>query len=689
MSSHIKIFIATVIIVQSCGSIEKETNEREPSNKVFELLTTEKTGIDFSNSLSEDLSNGYNVFDYDYFFNGSGVAIGDLNNDGLNDVVFTANQVNNRIYINQGDFIFEDITEQSGLAEYSGWSNGVVLVDINKDDWLDIYISRGGPDESKRTNLLFINNQNNSFTEKAAEYGLDDNAISTQAAFFDYDSDGDLDCFVMNETPLFGIPPTQLFEMLKDNDELKYKSSSHLYENDNGKFSDVTKAAGLLNPTFGLGLSIADLNDDNLLDIYIANDYYIPDAMYINQGDGTFKDQIKKHTRQVSFYGMGVDIADVNNDLKPDIFVLDMSASSHYRSKTLMASMNTERFNLLVDDLDFVHQYMYNTLQLNMGNNHFRNIAQISGVAKTDWSWAVLMADYNLDGSKDIFVTNGYRRYATDNDTRLKVFYAQRKFKGNVPLEEKKKIYFNMPSEKTSNILYSQENDLKYENVSADWGLETPSFSNGAAYGDLDNDGDLDLVVNNIDQQAFVYKNTTIEKGGHGYLKVETVGNSSESYSRVSIFYEGQSQLVQSMRVRGYRSSVAPEAVFGVGNYNGKIDSVLVQWPGGKVNIMYNVSLNQTIKVNEVDAIERSKSASSENKTETLLVELDKTDVGLDYQHVENNYDDFELEGLLPYKQSKLGPSIEVADVNGDGKEDVIIGGASGQSTHLFIQKSD
>ncbi|MDX1628748.1 MAG: VCBS repeat-containing protein [Fulvivirga sp.] len=681
------LIIGIILIATACQQSEKSDSKPlvEKASPVFEKISSQKTGITFNNKLNEDVSTRYNIFDFDYFFNGSGVGIGDLNNDGLNDIVFTGNQVDNRIYINQGEFEFLDITQESGINVGKGWANGVVLVDVNQDGWLDIYISQGGPgDDESRKNRLYINNKDLSFTEKSQEFGLDDHAISTQSAFFDLDKDGDLDCIVMNETPLHGYPPQELFKKVNNDPELLHKSSSHIYRNNGGIFEDITEEAGLLRPGFGLGLVVSDINEDNWPDIYIANDYYIPDALYINNGDGTFSEQIKNYTEQVSFYGMGVDIADINNDLRKDIFVLDMAISDHYKSKTLMASMNVERFDLLVNEYDFAYQYMYNTLQLNAGNNTFRNISHITGLSKTDWSWAALMADYDLDGFKDIYVTNGYRRYATDNDTRVAVMKAMATYNGNVPLEVKKKIYYNMPSEKLSNILFKNNGDFSFDKKAHEWGLAHPSFSNGAAYGDLDNDGDPDLVVNNIEDEAFIYRNNTLEKGDRHYLKVITKSKSGESLAKIFIYFNGQKQLIESKSVRGYRSSVDPAAFFGLGSYADKIDSVVVVWPSGKSAIKVGVEVDQILTFHEQNAEREFKIRPATNSA-NLFEKVALNKLGVTYKHDENEYDDFQKEILLPYKQSRFGPKITVGDINNDAQDDFIIGGASGQPLHVFI----
>ena len=675
-----------ILILFSCKEDSKKGTELNKTQENvtasfsnFKKISSSQSNIDFVNTITHDIATKFNLFDYDYFYNGSGVGIEDINNDGLKDIVFCGNQVPNKLYLNKGDMVFEDITEKANINENKYWSSGVTFADVNQDGWMDIYISQGGPHEkSKRKNLLFINQKDLTFKESAAEYGLDDHGISTQTAFFDFDKDGDLDCVVMNENDYYGIDPGRFYSILSDKEVLK-ENSSHLYRNDNGKFNDITEKAGLLNPTFGLGLCVSDINNDNWLDIYIANDYYVPDAMYINNRNGTFTDQIKVTTNQVSFYGMGLDIADLNNDNLNDIFVLDMASSDHIRSKTLMASMNVPRFNLLINTLGLQHQYMFNSVQLNMGNNTFHNIAQFTGMSKTDWSWAALVFDTDHDTKEDVYVTNGYRRYALDNDSRIKVANARKQYGGNVPLSVKEQIYNELPSERLPNILYKNKGDLTFEDVTSLSDLNVPSFSNGAAYSDLDNDGDLDIVVNNLDHEAFLFRNEAMETNHGNYLKVITNGKLSEDFAKVTISFNGISKTKESKRVRGYISAVDKTIHFGVGQIN-TIDTVRVVWPSGKYQQVYDVESNTTITLNEEDAVNVFESGY---KDEPLFA---RTISPLDFTHSENDFNDFEKEVLLPYKQTTLGPCISKGDANGDGKPDLYVGGALGQAGQLFLQ---
>lgn len=673
------------LVLSNLSCIDKKDKPNSTPSKIenyssFIKIKSEESNLLFNNKLTHDVSTKSNLFDYDFFYNGSGVGVADLNNDGLKDIFFCGNQVDNKLFLNKGNLQFEDITESSKINTINKkWSSGVTFADINNDGWLDIYISQGGPySKDERKNILLINQKDLTFVDSTEKYRLDDSGISTQSAFFDFDKDGDLDCIVMNENDYYGVDPSNFYKILSDKTKLK-ENSSHLYRNDNGKFTDITEEAGLLKPTFGLGLCVSDINNDNWLDIYIANDYYVPDAMYINNKNGTFTDQIKKSTNQVSFYGMGLDIEDINNDNLNDIFVLDMASSDHVRSKTLMASMNVPQFNLLTDKLDLQYQYMFNSVQLNTGNNNFHNISQLTGMSKSDWSWATLIFDTNLDTHEDIYISNGYRRYALDNDSRLQVIKAKQQYRGNVPLSVKEELYNNLPSEKLPNILYKNKGDLKFENVTSLSDLNEPSFSNGAAYADLDNDGDLDIVVNNMDANAFLFKNMAIENNTGNYLKVITKSNTSESFAKVHISFDGKSKTKESKRVRGYLSAVDNDIHFGLGESQ-TIDSLKITWPSGKIETQYNIAANQTITLVEDNANHNSK---AENKQNFLF---SKENTVLNYTHKENAFNDFDKEVLLPYKQSTLGPCITKGDLNADGLDDIFIGGALGQAASIFVQ---
>ena len=683
-----------VLLFISC----EDTSEKQPTtsssvkspnkevSKIFEQVSSAQSGITFSNALKEDVGSLENLFDFDYFYNGAGVGIADINNDGLQDVFFAGNQVPNKLYLNKGDLHFEDISETAGINVNKHWSNGVTFADINNDGLIDIYVSQGGPKQAvERRNLLYVNLGENRFRESATQYNIADTGISTQSTFFDYDKDGDLDLVVSNENELYGLDPKRFFASMDIRENLE-KSSVQLYQNTGDSFNKVTEEAGLLRPAFGLGLAVSDINNDGWLDIYVANDYYVPDVMYINNQDGTFTDKIKEQTAQVSFYGMGVDIADINNDNLQDIFVLDMAASDHVRSKTLMASMNEQRFNMLTEEMGFQHQYMFNSLQLNRGNGRFDNVVQQAKMAKTDWSWSGLIVDLDNDADRDVYITNGYRRYALDNDLQNQVRDAQKAFNGNVPIDVKQKLYDAMPTEKLSNIMFVNNGELDFKNNSYQWGLAVASYSNGGAYVDLDNDGDLELITNNIDDEAFLFKNLTREKELGNFIKIQTKGKNSEDFAKVTIVAQGKTQIAEAKRARGYLSAVEDIIHFGLGDATA-IEKVTVQWLSGKRQEFMNVLVNKTLVVNEDDATLVGNPIFETAREESSAFAKAESNFGLDFKHTENSFNDFIKEVLLPYKQSTLGPFISKGDLNGDGLEDMHIGGAAGQAGVLFIQK--
>ena len=634
--------------------------------------------ISFSNDLKADVSTKFNLLDFDYFYNGAGVGVGDFNNDGFQDLFFAGNQVPNQLYLNKGNFQFEDISSTSNINKRKFWSNGVCIVDINNDGWEDIYVSQGGPHEKEeRRNLLYINQGDLTFVEEAEKYGISDAGISTQAAFFDFDKDGDLDCFVMNESLLYGHDPITFHRLNLEKPVFAYESFSHLYRNDGGRFIDVTKSAGIIKPTFGLGLGIADLNADGWLDIYIANDYYQPDNLYINRKNGTFSDRIKNHLAQSSFFGMGMDIADVNNDGFQDIFVLDMASTDHVRSKTLMASMDTESFKLLHEDFGFLHQYMFNSLQINNGNSRYSNVSQMTGVAYTDWSWTCLLEDLDNDGFRDLFVTNGYRKYGIDNDFKNRIIEAKRKFQNKVPLEVKRDLYESMPSEPLKNVLFKNEGELSFKRVEDEVGFNELTYSNGAVVVDLNNDGFLDLVSNNIDEKASLYRNIST---GNNYLNIALP--EAGLHGSVILFVNDEKRVQVVRRVRGYMSSMPLVASFGLG-MSEKIDSVHIFLQDGRFSRIVNPQVNQRLILEESDFINQKINMESESKS--IFYPISPLALGIDFKHMEDNYDDFEKEVLLPYKQSTMGPCVAVGDVNNDGVDDIFLGGAKGQVASFYI----
>ncbi|MEH6537352.1 MAG: VCBS repeat-containing protein [Psychroserpens sp.] len=638
----------------------------------LELLEIDKTGIDFSNTINE--STFFNHFYYSQMYVGSGVAIGDINNDGLPDVFFGGNQVADRLYLNKGNFQFEDITKKSRAAKNSGWTWGVTMADVNADGYLDIYVSRNGnsANPEDRRNQLYINNQDLTFTESAQKYGLADYGFSTQAVFFDMDNDGDLDMYQVNQVAdkkllLINKIPREQFKFFRD----------RLYRNDNGKFRDVTEQVGIsTNVSYGLSVNATDFNNDGWMDLYVANDYAEPDFMYYNNGDGTYRNVINEELKHITQLSMGSDTGDINNDGLLDLITTDMTPEDHYRSKTNMASMSTEAFNTMVE-AGAHRQYMANSLQINTGLGSFSDIANMAGISNTDWSWASLIVDLDNDGLKDIVISNGIKKDVDNNDYRNKV---QNLGKG-ATAEDLFQLSKDTPSQPISNYIFRNKGGLEFEKVTKDWGFDTPSFSNGMAYGDLDNDGDLDIIINNIDAPAFVYEN----KATGNFLKIEIQGSEKNTFgigAKAIIYHNGKMQMAENTVTRGFISSVEHDLFFGLGK-DTEVEKVEVIWPNGKVNTFENVQANKTLvaKFSNAKAIEKT-----EEKIETLITQIKAEDLGIDFVHKENEFDDFEEEILLPHKLSQNGPFSAVEDVNGDGLEDLFIGGAANQSGILYLQ---
>ncbi len=666
------LFILSTLMI-SCDSSKRKLVTEDLTGG-FELLPSDKTGIDYNNRIVEGKE--FNHYFFSQIYLGSGVAIGDLNNDGLPEVFFGGNQVDDRLYLNKGNFQFEDISKSSKIAFKPGWTWGVTMADVNEDGFLDIYLSRNGysADKNYRRNLLYINNKDLTFTESARTYGLADVGFSTQAVFFDMDNDGDLDMYQVNQLAdkkllLINKIPEDQFKYFKD----------HLYRNDNGKFIDVSVDAGISrNVAYGLSVNASDFNNDGWIDLYIANDYSEPDFLYYNNGDGTFKNVTKEKLKHITQLSMGSDAADINNDGFLDLISTDMTPEDHYRSKTNMASMSTEQFRSLVD-AGAHYQYMSNALQINTGTGHFSDIANMAGVAFTDWSWASLMVDLDNDGLKDIIVSNGIKKDVDNNDYRRFLNNLDKK----TSYDELFEISKNAPSERIPNYAFKNLGNLEFKKVANDWNFATPSFSNGMAYGDLDNDGDLDIIVNNIDDQAFVYKN----KANGNFLKIVPEGPVKNPFGigvKAFVYSENNIQMVENILTRGYFSSVEPNLFFGLGN-DVKVDSIKVVWQDGKINFFTNIKANQSITAKYSLSEAEQKSSSREVK---LLTEKKSLKLGIDYKHQENEYDDFQEEILLPHQLSQNGPYITTADINNDKLDDLFIGGAANQSGVLYVQNS-
>lgn len=663
-------YLSLLILIISCSKSDKKPDT------LFVLTDSTETGISFSNELT--YTNDFNVYKYRNFYNGGGVALGDINNDGLLDIYMTANQKENKLFLNKGNFTFEDITKTAKVAGNKPWSTGVTMVDINADGNLDIYVCNSGNlDGTNKQNELFINNGDGTFIEQAAAYGLDDKGFSTHASFFDYDKDGDLDAYILNNS-YQAIGSFDLRRVERPKKDLL--GGDKLLRNDNGKFVDVSQEAGIYGSVigFGLGVTVGDVNNDGWEDIYISNDFFERDYLYINQQNGSFKEDLENQISSTSAASMGADMADINNDGYNDIFVTDMLPSEYERLKTVTTFEDWNRYRLKVNN-DYHHQFTRNTFQLNNANGSFSEISRLSGVNASDWSWGALLFDMDNDGYKDLFIANGIYRDITNQDYLQYISNEEimKSIVNNNTVDYKKLIEI-IPSNKVANHAYKNSGGLLFENFENS-GLWTPSFSNGSAYGDLDNDGDLDLIVNNVNMQAFVYKNTAVEKTNGQYIKFDLKGEKNNLFAIGAKIVLEDNQAIENQPARGFQSSIDIRPNFGLKN-NDPVSGIII-WPSGKETKFSNLAPNKTYEFSEKDADIKTQH-NKLNTSDSYFFE--RTNI-TDFKHKENKFVDFYKDRLLYHFYSTQGPKMDSGDINGDGIEDLIIGGSKGNTTTILL----
>ena len=681
-------FVLIVGLMIGCKSDGVNTNTTISTGPIFSQVSSASSGIDFVNEIIE--SPERSMGNYENFFSGAGVAVGDINNDGLADIFFTSNDASNRLYLNKGGMQFEDITAAAGLSS-NKWSGGCSMVDVNNDGYLDIYVNNDGPtnDDELLSNDLFMNNGNLSFSNKARELGVADSGRSVQSVFFDADNDGDLDLFVNNYAFINdGEALSDWYDRIETMDPVKSrKMYLRFYKNNGGKFVDQSKEVGVDRVAFGLGLAARDFNDDGFLDVYVANDFFLPDYFFINDGKGKFTEKSKALLGHTAYFAMGMDAADVNNDLLLDMAVVDMSPSDHFRNKLLMASMDVKKFQFLKETMDFQDQYMVNAFQMGVGYGGYSEVGNLMGVSQTEWSWAVLLADFDNDGYKDYYVTNGMYRDTKNNDWKMEVVNIRDSLGAAYGLEDYFKKLIELKPDPVLNYIFKNDKGEGFKSANEEWGINTKNFSHGAAYADFDNDGDLDIVVNLLMDKAELWENKSTQQGKNFIrFDLRDKGNTATVLnSKISIYYGDQRQRVDHYTLRGFKSSVEPISHFGIGNTT-KIDSVVINWIGGGTSIINNQ------KINTLHTIDKSKSKSLNRKsiqvTDIYFADVTNKTPSFSFTHEENSFDDLKKEILLPHKYSTLGPCIAIGDANGDGVDDFYLGGAKGQAGKLVFQQA-
>ena len=670
-------------LLAGCSTPEKN----EPT--LFTTISSEQSGITFANNLTFDKD--FNIYTYRNYYNGGGVAIADINNDGLLDVYLTGNMSPNKLYLNKGDFKFEDITDKAGVAGTKAWSTGVSMADVNGDGFVDIYVCNSGDIKGdNKQNELFVNNGDGTFSEKGEEYGIADKGYTTHAAFFDYDKDEDLDLYILNNS----YQAIGSFNLRKNERPLRDSlGGDKLFRNDGNRFTDVSVEAGIYGSVigFGLGVTVGDIDKDGWLDIYVSNDFFERDYLYINNHDGTFKECLTEQMRSISGASMGADLADINNDGYPDIFVTEMLPSENARLKTVTTFENWDRYQYSVQN-DYFHQFTRNMLQLNNGDKSFSEIGRLAGVEATDWSWGALIFDMDNDGLKDMFVSNGIYQDLTNQDYLQYVSnpdIVKTVISGNSV--DYQKLIESIPSSPIPDFAFQNQGNLGFVNKAKEWGLGAPNFSNGSAYGDLDNDGDMDLIVNNLNDKTSVFRNESNQQlPGNHYLKFVLKGLGKNTFAfgtKITATHQGKTFYIEQMPIRGFESSMDPRPNLGLGKID-TVEQIVIEWPDGNGTLLSNVPTNQVLKLDQKDGVPLT--SIKLYQPEVIIRPLFQSVEGLvEFTHQENDFVDFDRDHLIYHMLSTEGPRMAKGDINGDGLDDFYVGGAKDQAGALFIQNSD